>query len=671
MTKDEAREEIERLRDFLHYHNYRYYVLDNPEISDEEYDEAMRRLLELEKKFPDLVTPDSPSQRIGAPPLASFENFVHPYKMYSLGNALNRGEFSAFVQRVRQALGQEEIVWTAEHKFDGLAIELIYEKGILTKGVTRGNGEIGEVVTQNVRTIRNLPLKLLGEVPEEIVVYGEVVMHREDFLALNRQRQEEGLSLFANPRNAAAGSLRQLDSCVTAQRRLYFYAYGVRFVDDERILSHYDRMSYLYEHGFAICPHRIRTKDSGEVEAYHRYWESHREEIPYEIDGIVVKVDDVRFQQRLGYDAKTPKWAIAWKFKPAQAKAVLRKVELGVGKQGTITPVAVFDPIFLAGARVQRATLHNFDEVKRLDLHEGDTLLVERSGEVIPKVVGVVKEKRQPGAKPIVEPTHCPVCGTSLQRMKDQVDVFCPNPECPAIVKARLRHFVSRSAFDIEGLGEELLERFYEEGFVKGFGDIFRLKNQRERLLSLERMGEKLVDKLLANIEQRRKIPLDRFLYALGIDYVGQETAKSIAREFGTLERIQQATYEDFLRLYGVGEVVARSLAEFFASPRGQAIIRDLKEAGVDVEEAKKVSSEGGALMGQYVCVTGKHESYSREEIFRMIEAEGGIPQENVTKQTSLLLVGEAAGSKLAKAQKMGIPIMPLDEFVRKRKAEG
>lgn len=665
MTLEEARQEIEKLREFLHYHNYRYYVLDSPEISDEEYDEAMRRLMELEERFPALVSPDSPTQRIGAEPLKTFENFTHPYKMYSLANALNEGEFLAFVKRVYQAAGTTDIVWTAEHKFDGLAIELIYEKGSLVMGVTRGNGEVGEVVTQNVRTIRNLPLRLLGSVPERLVVYGEVVMHREDFLALNREREEEGESLFVSPRNAAAGSLRQLDSSITAKRRLYFYAYGVRFPDEDMIPSHYDRMAYLYEHGFAICPHRIRSGKIEDIQSYHKHWENHREEIPYEIDGIVVKVDDFRLQQRLGYDAKTPKWAIAWKFKPASAQAVLREVELGIGKQGTITPVAIFDPVFLAGARVQRATLHNFDEVRRLDLHYGDTLVVERSGEVIPKVVGVVKEKRPPGAQPVEEPTHCPVCHTPLQRQADQVDIFCPNPECPAVVKARLRHFVSRQALDIEGLGEELLERFYDEGLVRTLGDIFRLKNHRERLLSMERMGKKLVEKLLASIESRREISLDRFLYALGIDYVGQETAKILAKEFGSLEALQKARYEDFLSLYGIGEVVAKSLVEFFASERGKGLIEDLKEAGIRLREVKKPEEQQGKLAGKYICITGKHETYSREKIFEIIESHGGIPQDSVTKQTSLLLVGESPGSKLAKAQKMGIPVLPIDEFLK------
>ncbi|URA11277.1 NAD-dependent DNA ligase LigA [Thermospira aquatica] len=665
MTIEEARQEIEKLREFLHYHNYRYYVLDNPEISDAEYDEAMRRLLELEKLFPELVTPDSPTQRVGAEPLKSFENFTHPYKMYSLGNALNTEEFHAFVQRVRQATANKPIVWTAEHKFDGLAIELIYKKGVLTMGVTRGNGEVGEVVTHSVRTIKNLPLKLLGSVPDELVVYGEVVMHREDFQKLDEEREAAGEVPFANPRNAAAGSIRQLDPSITAQRRLFFYAYGVRFPDDTVILSHYDRMSYLSERGFSICFHRLKTENINEIEEYHNYWETHRDEIPYEIDGIVVKVDDFLLEQTLGYDAKTPKWAIAWKFKPMQAQAVLREIELGVGRQGTITPVAIFDPVFLAGARVQRATLHNFDEVKRLDLHYGDTLVVERSGEVIPKVVAVIKEKRPPMAKPVEEPTHCPVCGTPVKRESDQVGIFCPNPSCPAVIKAKLRHFVSRSAMDIEGLGEELIERFYNEGILTSLGDIFRLKKHRNRLIEMDRLGEKLVDKLLANIEAKREVPLDRFLYALGIDFVGQETAKILSREFGSLENIRKARFEDFVRLYGIGEVVARSLEDFFRDPLRSKVIDDLLEAGIKVKAYPKQDKREGKLAGKYVCITGKHEIYSREQLFQFIEAEGGIPQDNVTRQTNFLVVGESPGSKLAKAEKQGIPIIPMEEFLK------
>jgi len=665
MTREEAQKELENLRSFLHYHNYRYYVLDDPEISDEAYDEAMRRLLALEEAFPDLITPDSPSQRVGAQPLSSFENFSHPYKMYSLANALSAGEFDAFVQRVQQALGDQTIVWTAEHKFDGLAIELIYERGILTMGVTRGNGEVGEVVTQNVRTIKNLPLRLLQDVPETLVVYGEVVMHRKDFVEINRQREEDGLPLFANPRNAAAGSLRQLDPTITASRPLAFYAYGVRFPDETMISSHYERMNYLKACGFAICPHRLQTTHLEEIREYHDHWEAHRDTIPYDIDGIVVKVDDFQLQQTLGYDAKTPKWAIAWKFKPAQAQAILRDIELGVGKQGTITPVAIFDPVLLSGARVQRATLHNFDEVKRLDLHYQDTLVIERSGDVIPKVIAVVREKRPANATPVKEPTHCPVCGTPVEKNPDQVDIRCPNPDCPAIVKARLRHFVSRSAMDIEGLGEELLDRFYDEGLVCTLGDIFRLKDHRQRLITLPRLGEKITTKLLSSIEHRRQVPLDRFLYALGIEYVGQETAKIIARSFGSLSAIQKATFEDFTRLYGIGDVVAKSLVDFFKSDRGKAIIEDLLSAGVEVMDTTPASKRQGRLANTFICITGKHESLSREEIFKLIEAEGGIPQDNVTKQTSLLLVGESPGSKLAKATKMGIPTMSIDDFLQ------
>jgi len=663
MTRDEAIREITKLREFLNYHNYRYYVLDDPIITDSEYDEAMRKLIEIEKTFSDLITPDSPSQRVGSEPLKSFENFTHPYRMYSLSNALNAEEFTAFFQRVRDTL-QTTVIWTAEHKFDGLAIELIYENGSLSLASTRGNGEIGEVVTPNVKTIRNLPLKLIGEAPPRLVVYGEVVMHRNDFLALNRERESEGESLFANPRNAAAGSLRQLDSSITAKRKLFFYAYGVRFPDDDIIPSHYERMSYLKEHGFSICPHRIRTTNLDELRSYHAHWEIHREDIPYDIDGIVVKVDDIRLQKTLGYDAKSPKWAIAWKFKPMQAQAVLREIELGVGKQGTITPVAIFDPVFLAGARVQRATLHNFDEVNRLDIHYGDTLIVERSGEVIPKVVGVVKEKRPPNAQPVTEPSECPICHTPLVKKQDQVGIFCPNRACPAIVKARLRHFVSRNAFDIEGLGSELLDRLYDEGFIRSYADIFHLHTHRKELISLERMGEKLVDKLLSSIEEKKNIPLDRFLFALGIDYVGLETAKLLAREFKTLDNIRKAPYAKLIELYGIGETVAKSITDFFADSLNNQEIENLLQSGITIQEAKSPPKKG-KLSGLFICVTGKHPTLTREAIFKLIEENGGIPQDTITKQTSLLIVGENPGSKLTKATKAGIPIQPMDDFLR------
>jgi len=673
-----AKKRAEELRRIIEHHNYQYYVLDKPEISDYEYDQLLRELQNLESIYPELVTPDSPTQRIGAEPAKQFENYKHPFKMYSLANAMNEGEFKDFITRVmKENEGEnlfETVYFSCEHKFDGLAIELIYEDGILTYASTRGNGEVGELITNNARTIRSIPLRLLNDYPSFLAVYGEVLMFKDDFIKLNKEREEASEVIFSNPRNAAAGSIRQLDSKITAERNLKFFAYGARSYPGDRILnsidSHFERLNYLKSIGFPINPHSIRTNHIEEIFAYHKRWEENRDSLPYDIDGVVVKVDSIERQNQLGYDAKTPKWAIAWKFKPARAETILRHVEFSVGRQGTITPTAVFDPIYLAGARISRATLHNFDEIKRLDVRIGDSIIVERSGEVIPKVVEVIKEKRK-NAIPIEPPEFCPVCHEKVVQYKGEVAYRCVNLNCPALVKGRLIHFVSRNAFNIEGIGEEIINRFYELGFLKKFSDFFTLKNRKEELLKLERFGEKSINNLLESIEKSKKIEFWRFINALGIDYVGEETSRLLAENFKKIEDFFNADVSDFLQIYGIGEVVAESIDSFFKSPSNISLIREMLTLGVEIIYSEKNEKLNSAISGKKIVFTGKAEHFSREKFMDLVRKYGGIPSDSISKKVDILVVGEDPGSKLEKAKELGIKTVSESEFLKMLEKEG
>ncbi|MGC8764520.1 MAG: NAD-dependent DNA ligase LigA [Brevinematia bacterium] len=669
-SKENIYEKIQKLRKEIEFHNYRYYVLDSPLISDYEYDLLMRELEKLEKENPEFITPDSPTQRVGGEPLKKFENFTHPFRMYSLSNAMNEEEFRQFVTRVYKDISTGSVEFCCEPKFDGLAIELIYRNGILELASTRGNGEVGELITNNVKTIRSIPLRLQGKFPSELVVYGEILMFRKDFIELNKEREEIGEQLFANPRNAAAGSVRQLDPKITASRKLRFYAYGVRTLtaDVEELssnFSHYERLIYLKSMGFPVTDHIKKTSHIEEVIEFHKNLENNRDVLPFEIDGVVIKVDDLRFQERLGYDAKAPKWAIAWKFKPAKATTILKDVEFSVGRQGTITPTAIFEPVFLAGARITRATLHNFDEVKRLDLHYNDTIVVERSGEVIPKVVEVIKEKRKNEAKPVKPPENCPVCGSKLFKSGERVALRCVNSSCPAIVKGAMKHFVSRNAFNIEGLGEEIIERFYSLGYIKSFVDIFKLKERRSELENLERFGEKSINNLLSAIENSKSVEYFRFIYALGIPYVGEETARLLASNFSPVERLFHIERDELLKVYGVGEVVAESVENYFANEENIKLIRNLLSAGVSIKYTTKEVISGSPLSGKRVVFTGKATNFTRDEFMELVRKYGGMPSDSVSKSTDILVVGENPGSKLEKAKSLGVKIMSEDEFLK------
>jgi DNA ligase (NAD+) len=680
MDKISAKNRISELREQINYHNRKYYVEDSPEISDYDYDLLLKELENIEKQYPELITPDSPTQRVGAEPLKNFEPFTHPFRMFSLGNAMNEGEFTDFYNRVLRETGKtpvgdteslfagdNKIEFLCEHKFDGLALELIYENGFLTYASTRGDGEKGELITANVKTIRSIPIKLTDTAPDWLAVYGEALMFKRDFLALNEEREVEGLPAFANPRNAAAGSLRQLDPRLTARRKLRFLAYSfkLRNEDELSLKTQSARLDFLESLGFPVSPNRQVLSSIDQIREYHHQWENGRENLPYEIDGIVIKVDNLDIQEELGTDAKTPKWAVAWKFKPARATTILCEVEYSVGRQGTITPTAVFDTVLLSGARISRATLHNFDEINRLGIMKGDTVIVERSGEVIPKIVGYVKEKRPADAVPITPPKECPVCGNKAEKIEGEVAYRCVNPECPALKREELIHFVSREAFDIEGLGEEIIARFLELGIIKDFADIFALKHKRDEILALERFGEKSADNLLASIEKSRKVEYHRFINAIGIKFVGAQTARILASRFIQLDKLINATSEELVAIDGIGEVVAKSIETYFSNEKNLKLINRLLENGVEIIYPETIDLSKSPVAGMKIVFTGKAEGFTRDEFKELVHKLGATASDSISSKTDILVAGENAGSKLDKAKSLGVKIMTPDEFLK------
>ncbi len=666
---------IEELCRILNEHNIHYYVEDQPLIPDSEYDLLMKELEHLEASYPQFRSEASPTRKVGAPPLSRFENFRHPFKMYSLANALNQVEWLQFWDRIRKDLPAQEdlfsspqISFSCEHKFDGLAIELIYKEGILIQASTRGDGQTGEAILENARTIRNIPLALQEKSPGQLLVYGEVVMYKQDFLALNARREEEEQPVFANPRNAAAGSLRQLDSRITAQRNLKFMAYGVKTDHPahplQKIDSHFKRLDYLKSLGFPLSTHRLLSSDFKDIQHYHDFWEEERGSLPYEIDGVVIKIDSLSLQEELGYDAKTPKWAIAYKFKPMVAHTRLTAVEFSVGRSGVITPTAVFEPVLLSGARISRATLHNFDETERLDLHIGDSIAVERSGDVIPKIVSVDPAQRPTPAEKVVPPTHCPECGSAVYRDPEEVAYRCANPQCPGVQRERIQYFVSKPCFDIEGLGAEITARLLDLGYLKGPADIFRLHQHKQELLQLDRFGTRSVDNLLESIDKARHVEYWRFINSLGIRYVGQETARLLARSFIPVEKFMTVDQGALINIEQVGETVAGSILEYWSDETHQTAVRDMLSYGVEIIYPVIKDFSDSPIRGMKIVFTGKAENLSREEFKDLVRDMGGSPTESVSKTTDLVVAGENAGSKLTKAKELGVKIISPEEFL-------
>jgi len=664
MDRDEARLRIDRLTEELNEHAWRYYVLDSPVISDAEYDRLARELEAIEAAFPDLVRADSPSHRVGAAPRDDFPPFRHPSPMLSIQNCFSEAEFFDFDRRIKKFLGtDDDIEYMAEPKLDGLSIELVYQRGLLAAGATRGDGTVGEDVTPNVRTIHGLPLKLRGsDPPEQLVVRGEVILEKVHFERLNREREEAGEPAFANPRNAAAGSLRQLDSRITASRPLSYmmYAAGLPVPDVD---SQQDLLRRLEEFGFRVNPRSRFCRNAHEAAAAYAELLSARFSLPYDIDGMVVKVNRFELQRRLGEVSRSPRWAVAWKFPPVQETTRVQRIVVQVGRTGVLTPVAELEPVRIGGVEVSRATLHNEDEVRRKDVRAGDTVVVQRAGDVIPEIVSVVLARRPEGAAPFAMPERCPACGGPVSREEGESALRCANMNCPAQLRERLLHFASRGGMDIQGLGEKIVERLIESGRVRTAADLYRL--DKEFLANIERMGEKSAANLLAAIEASKRRPLPRFISALGILHVGEHVAGLLSQRFSSIDALARASAEELTAIPGIGPEVSESIRRFFSEPQNRKIIEALLAAGVTpiAEEAKNTSA-GASLAGQVVVLTGTLASMERSQAKARLEALGARVTGSVSKKTTLVVAGSDPGSKLAEAEKLSIKVIGEPEFL-------
>jgi DNA ligase (NAD+) len=637
-------QKIEALRKKLQHHEHLYYVLDAPEISDAEYDAMLRELEALEAAHPELITDDSPTQRVGGKPREGFVKVAHSSPMLSLDNALNEGELRDFDRRVRDLLGNEKFAYVAELKLDGLSLAVHYRNGKLAQAVTRGNGATGEDVTENARTIRSIPFR--APVDE---VRGEVVFNRKAFDKLNEERAAAGLPLFANPRNAAAGSLRVLDPTITASRRLDYFSY---FVVPAPATQH-ETLEQLQKTGFKVNPNWRQCADIEELMAFCKEWEEKRDALPYEIDGVVAKVDSVEQQRRLGWRARAPRWAIAFKFPARQAETVVEEIGVSVGRTGTLTPGALFRPVNVGGVMVSKATLHNEDEVRRLGVQAGDTVLVERAGDVIPHVVRVVKEGEH--RRPFRMPTACPICGGEIVRVEGEAASRCININCPARLRETILHWAGRGVMNIDGMGEALVDQLVGKGLVKSVADLYDLK--LDDLMGLERMGKKSAEKVLANIDASRRAPLPRILNGLGIPFVGERTAQFLAEAFGDLEKIAAADEDELQKADEVGPKVSRSIHQFFHEKHNQALVERLGKAGFSFTHAVKKRA-GGPLAGMTLVLTGTLPKLTRDEAKLRIEAAGGKVAGSVSKKTSYVVAGEEAGSKLDKARELGVAVI-------------
>ncbi len=654
---------VQELRDQIHYHNYRYHVLDEPVISDREFDRLMQELLKLEADYPGLVTPDSPTQRVGAAPLDKFETVPHRVPMLSLENAFSEAEAREFEDRLKRFLRLTgDFDYVVEPKMDGVAVELVYEQGRLRVGSTRGDGYRGENVTQNLRTIHTIPLTLLsGELPppDLLEVRGEVYIDLGEFKKLNEERLTKGEPPFANPRNAAAGSLRQLDPGITADRPLKIFCYGIGQVEGRSFQSHWEILMALKAWGLRINPQIERCQGIEAAIQYHQRLEHQRHGLPYEIDGVVIKVDDLPLQERLGTKARSPRWALAYKFAATQATTRVKDIVVNVGRTGAITPMAVMEPVEVGGVTVSRATLHNEDEVARKDVRVGDTVLIQRAGDVIPEVVKVILENRLPEAQPFEMPSHCPVCDTALVRPEGEAVTRCPNPDCRGALRRGILHFASKAAMDIDGLGEKIIDQLMDQGLLKELADLYRLTEAD--LVPLERFAEKSAENLVEAIKESKKVSLARFIYALGIRYVGEATARLLAQHFHDLEHLTAASEEDLLQLEGVGPQVAGSIREYFQDPKNLELLASLKALGVKPLPPEPLPQTG--LAGKTFVFTGGLSRFSREEAKAQVTARGGKVSSSVSAKTDYVVVGADPGSKYAKARDLDVTILDEDAF--------
>ena len=662
---EEIRRQLDHLTDVLNYHSWRYHTLDAPEIPDSDYDQMMRQLLELERAHPEMIRPDSPSRRVGDKPLSAFASFRHPAPMLSLDNAFSPDEMRDFEKRIRRMLGTSEpFTYVVEPKLDGLAVELIYEKGLLTVGSTRGDGEVGEDVSQNLRTIGSIPQKLRdfeggqgpeGSSPNLLVVRGEVVITRHDFQRLNEQREEAEEPRFANPRNAAAGSLRQLDSRITASRPLKFFAHSRGPVEGVHHSTQWAFLEGLVKAGLKVSDKRRRVVGIEAVIEAIREIEQLRDTFDFEIDGAVVKVDRWDLCDQLGMLSRSPRWAIAYKFPPQQARTVVEDILVQVGRTGALTPVAALRPVRVGGVEVSRATLHNVEEIERKDVRVGDTVLVQRAGDVIPEVERVLKEFRPEGSHPFVMPTTCPVCGSAVDRAEGEVIARCTGISCPAKLKAAVGHFASRRAMEIDGLGDKLIAQLVDRGVVTDVAGLYDLT--REGLASLERMAEKSADNVVRAIQRSRERPAARVLFALGIRHIGEHVAKVLMRAFGSFERLMVASEEELVQIQEIGPVVAHSVALFFQQEANRALVERLRQAGLRLEE-ERTASTSVLLMGKTFVLTGTLPTWSRDQAKVAIEAAGGKVTGSVSRKTDYVVAGADAGSKADKARELGVEMI-------------
>lgn len=658
-----AADRVAELRRLVDHHNYQYYVLDQPEVADVEYDRLLRELIALEQAHPDLITPDSPTQRVGAAPLQAFGAAEHAIPMLSLDNAFDADGLTEFDRRTRERLGLEQVAYVAEPKLDGSSMNLRYERGLLVRAGTRGDGVTGEDVTANVRTMQSVPLRLRCDNPPELVeVRGEVVIRRDDFARLNEQRLQAGERVFANPRNAAAGSLRQLDPRITASRPLTFFPYGLGASSEPVAQSHWEILQRLGEWGFRINEQLEQVRDFETMRAYAERLLAQRDVLPFEIDGVVYKVDDLAQREELGFTSRAPRWAIAYKLPAVEATTRLLGISASVGRTGVVTPVAELEPVTVGGVVVSRATLHNLDEVQRKDVRVGDTVLIRRAGDVIPEIMSVVLDKRPAEAQPWQMPERCPVCGAEVLRIEGEAAHRCMGGLfCPAQRVGALLHFASRKAMDIEGLGTKLVEQLVEYDLVESIADLYRL--DRKELLTLERMGEKSVDKLLAAVERSKETTLPRLIYALGIAQVGHVTATQLANHFGDLDPLMQAGEEELTVVPDVGPVVAQSIVHFFDQSHNREVIAQLRECGVHWPVLEQPELPG-ALSGKTFVLTGALESMTRGEAGARVEALGGRVSSSVSKQTDYVVAGERAGSKLDRARTLEVAVLEESEFL-------
>ena len=664
MEKEQALEKIKNLQKKLNEYAYFYYVKDQPKVLDSEYDKLYQELVQLETQYPESITPDSPTQRVGGVILDGFEKAVHEVPLYSLSDAFSKGELEAFDARVAKALGHHNYSYECELKIDGLSVSLRYEEGRFVRGATRGDGSVGENITENLKTVRSIPMTLPE--PISIEVRGECYMPKESFMKLNEAREQEGLETFANPRNAAAGSLRQLDTKVTAQRNLSTFLYTVAEFGPLEVATQEEALQALDHLGFKINPNRRICQTVDEIWEYITEYHEKRADLPYEIDGIVIKVNDLSLQDELGFTVKAPRWAIAYKFPPEEAETVIREIEWTVGRTGVVTPTAVMDPVVVAGTTVSRASLLNMDYIEAKDLRLNDHVIIYKAGDIIPEVDHAIVEKREAASTPYPKPTHCPVCGSELVHLEEEVALRCINPKCSAQMKEGLSHFVSRQAMNIDGLGPKVIEQMYEKELVKDVADLYYLT--QEQLLTLDKIKEKSANNLLNAIEASKANSAERLLFGLGIRHVGAKAAKILLEHYETIENLSQAKAEDILNLHTMGETIANSLTTYFANDEVHELLAELKAAGVNlrylgVTQAQLASVES-PFKDKTIVLTGKLTTYTREEAKAKIESLGGKVTGSVSKKTDLVIAGADAGSKLTKAQSLGIEVWSEEQMV-------